>query len=76
MPDPRKQYLVAIRGSDADATPLQAFLAEVGALEGAEPSSLRDPRYVRVQLTEAEAATLREKYRDALLIEPDAPLQY
>jgi hypothetical protein len=76
MPDPRKPYLVAIRGSDADAAPLEAFLAEAGALEGVEPSPLRDPRYARVQLTEAEAAAFREKYRDTLIIEADAPLTY
>ena len=76
MPDPKKPYLVAIRGSDADAAPLEAFLAEAGALEGAEPSLLRDPRYARVQLTEAEAATLRDKYRDTLIIEADSPLTY
>lgn len=76
MPDPRKPFLVGVRGTDADPGPLQSFLAEVSGLVGAEPRPLRDPRYAAVQLTDAEAAAFREKYRDTLLIEPDAPLQY
>lgn len=76
MSGPKKQFLVGVRGSDADTGPLQSFLAEVSALEGAEPTPLRDPRYAAVQLTDAEAASLRDKYRDTLLIEPDAPLQF
>ncbi len=82
MPDPRKQYLVGVRapagtrGSPADPAPLKDFLAEMDGLEGAMPRPMRDPNYAVVQLTDAEAESLREKYRDSLLIEPDAPLQY
>lgn len=75
MPGPRKQYLVGVRGAEADASHLQSFLAEASGLAGAEPKPLRDPRYAAVQLTDAEAASFRDKYRDTLLIEPDAPLQ-
>ena len=76
MPEVRKQYLVGVRGSEADTSPLQSLLSEVSALGGAEPRPGRDPRYAAVQLTDAEAADLREKYRDTLIIEPDAPLRY
>ena len=76
MQDPRKQFLVGVREAGAGGAPLEAFLIEVSGLAGANPSAMRDPRYAVVQLTESEAATLREKYRDSSIIEPDAPLSY
>jgi hypothetical protein len=75
MADPRNPYLVGVKGSDSDPAPLEQFIAEVGEVEGADPKPTRDSRYATVQLTDQEAAAFREKYRDSLLIEPDAPLQ-
>jgi hypothetical protein len=76
MPESRKQFLVGLKGSEIPAAALQAFLSEVGGLEGVQPRSTRDAQHAVVQLTDAEAASLRDKYRDSLLIESDAPLEY
>jgi hypothetical protein len=75
MSEPRKQYLVGVKGSQTGADPLLPFREEVSALSEAEPQAMRDPRYMVVQLTDAQARQLGDKYRDTLLIEPDAPLQ-